>query len=410
MTLTRTHKILVLIALYLAQGLPYGFFTQALPVLMRDAGYSLKAISAASLLYLPWALKFLWAPYLDHRGTQRAWLLTLQICSVVAALLLAGIDIARGLAIVLAAALVFNLIAATQDVATDALAVRLLDSRERGLANAIQVGAYRVGMILGGGVLLWIFARTNWSTMFFCMAVLLALTVLPVVALPSVARQPTNPPHTALLLGWLTRLRRPGMATIMALILCYRFGDAMLSKQLTPFIRDWKLSLETIAIMKGILGSATSLVGALIGGWFAFYVGRRTALLVSGLLQAGSFVLYLLVALNLAGIHVLWIATVVEGLVGTMATVALFTLMMDVAEPEHAGTDYTLLASAVVLFDGIGAFVGAAIADATSYATTFIIGTVLAAAGCVFVVYHLDRVTISERITHAWRGTRVASA
>src|SRR5262245_60650041 len=66
MTLTRTHKILVLIALYLAQGLPYGFFTQALPVLMRDAGYSLKAISAAGLLYLPWALKFLWAPYLDH--------------------------------------------------------------------------------------------------------------------------------------------------------------------------------------------------------------------------------------------------------------------------------------------------------------------------------------------------------
>ncbi|MET0984054.1 MAG: MFS transporter [Steroidobacteraceae bacterium] len=410
MTLTRTHKILVLIALYLAQGLPYGFFTQALPVLMRDAGYSLKAISAAGLLYLPWALKFLWAPYVDQRGTHRAWLLTLQICSVTAALLLAGIDTSRGLAVVLVATLVFNLIAATQDVATDALAVRLLDSRERGLANAIQVGAYRVGMILGGGVLLWIFARTNWSTMFFCMAALLALTVLPVVGLPSVARETTSKPHTALLLGWLARLRRPGMATIIALILCYRFGDAMLSKQLTPFMRDWKLSLETIAIMKGIVGSATSLVGALIGGWFAFHVGRRTALLVSGLLQAGSFLLYLLVALKLAGVHVLWVATVFEGLVGTMATVALFTLMMDVAEPEHAGTDYTLLASAVVLFDGVGAFVGAAIADATSYATTFSIGTVLAAAGCVFVVFHLDRVTISERVTHAWRGSRVASA
>ena len=46
-----------------------------------------------------------------------------------------------------AAAFVFNLIAATQDIATDGLAVRMLDARELGLANGIQVGAYRVGMI-----------------------------------------------------------------------------------------------------------------------------------------------------------------------------------------------------------------------------------------------------------------------
>jgi len=63
--MTRRHKILLLTALYAAQGLPYGFFTQALPVLLRDAGLSLKAISATSLLFLPWALKFLWAPFVD---------------------------------------------------------------------------------------------------------------------------------------------------------------------------------------------------------------------------------------------------------------------------------------------------------------------------------------------------------
>ncbi len=81
------------------------------------------------------------------------------------------------------AALAFNILAASQDVITDGLAVRMLDSRERGLANAIQVGAYRFGMILGGGLLLSVFARTNWQVMFLCMAGLLALTVLPTLAL-----------------------------------------------------------------------------------------------------------------------------------------------------------------------------------------------------------------------------------
>ena len=42
--MTRSHKILLLGGLYLAQGLPFGFFTQALPVLLRDAGYFLGAI------------------------------------------------------------------------------------------------------------------------------------------------------------------------------------------------------------------------------------------------------------------------------------------------------------------------------------------------------------------------------
>ena len=38
-------------ALYFAQGLPFGFFTIVLPVLLREAGFSLKAISALSLLH-----------------------------------------------------------------------------------------------------------------------------------------------------------------------------------------------------------------------------------------------------------------------------------------------------------------------------------------------------------------------
>src|SRR5512138_1452829 len=167
--MSRGHKITLLAALYVAQGLPYGFFTQALPVLLRDAGLSLKAISATSLLFLPWALKFLWAPFVDHRGTRKTWLLPLQCATVAGALLLAALEPGDGYIVLLIAAFGFNLIAACQDIATDGLAVRVLDRHERGLANGLQVGAYRFGMILGGGLLLWIFARTSWSTMFACM-------------------------------------------------------------------------------------------------------------------------------------------------------------------------------------------------------------------------------------------------
>ena len=404
--MSRSHKIWLLTSLYLAQGLPYGFFTQALPVLLRDAGLSLKAISATSLLFLPWALKFLWAPFVDHRGTRRQWLLPLQLTAVVGALALSQIDLGRGFLIVLAAAFLFNVIAACQDVATDGLAVRILDTRERGLANGIQVGAYRIGMILGGGLLLWVFARTDWATMFACMAALLALTVLPVLGLrePPPPDAAVRPGASELATGWVRRLRVPGMGAFIALICFYKFGDSMVATLIGPFMRDSGLSKETIALMKGTVGSIASLGGAALGGWFAFRAGRRAALLACGLLQSASLLFYVAAAHGIGGLGLFWAGTVAEHLLGSMATVALFTLMMDASDPEHAGTDYTLLACAIVFTMGLANFTGAAIADAVGYAPTFLAGFVLSVAGCLVLVGNLDARRGPVRLQPVWKA------
>jgi MFS family permease len=400
----RFQKISLLIALYLTQGLPYGFFTSALPVLLREAGFSLKAISALSLLYLPWALKFLWAPYLDHRGSRRGWLLALQGSSFALALILTQLDINSDFPVLLFAAFAFSTLAASQDIVTDGLAVRMLDVRERGLANAVQVGAYRLGMILGGGLLLWIFARAGWTVVFVCMAGLLAITILPVLTLRDapVGEKSVRPSASELAIGWARRLMSHGMLGFAGLIFCYRYGDQMISSLFGPFLSDYGLNKETIAIMKGTVGSVTSLIGALLGGWVAFTVGRRKALLASGIAQAASFTLYIAAALGFGDVTLLWVATVLEGIIGTMATVALFTLMMDASDKAHAGTDYTLFASIVVLVSSIGNFSGAAIADAFGYATAFTTGTVLALCGCLALVWILDRKPIPARLEAVW--------
>ena len=404
--MTRRHKILLLVGLYVAQGLPYGFFTQALPVLLRDAGLSLKAISATSLLFLPWALKFLWAPFVDHWGTRKQWLLPLQLAAVAGALLLTQVDLERGYVAVLAAAFLFNLVAACQDVATDGLAVRILEPRERGLANGIQVGAYRIGMILGGGLLLWVFARTGWATMFACMAGLLALTILPVLPLrePPPSASPAPQGATQVALGWVQRLRVPGMGAFVALICFYKFGDSLVASLIGPFMRDAGLSKEMIALMKGTVGSLASLAGAALGGWYAFRAGRRRALLVCGLLQTASLLFYVGAAMGVGGLAMFWAGNVAEHLLGGMATVALFTLMMDASDPDHAGTDYTLLACAIVLAMGLANFTGAVIADATGYLPAFVAGFVLSGVGCLALVRSVDARLGPQRLQPVWQS------
>ena len=84
------------------------------------------------------------------------------------------------LPLVLGAFLIANLLAATQDIATDGLAVSLLSESERGLGNGVQVAGYRVGMIIGGGVLLILFDHLGWSGVFGSMAALLLLATVPI--------------------------------------------------------------------------------------------------------------------------------------------------------------------------------------------------------------------------------------
>ena len=159
------------------------------------------------LLTLPWLLKFLWAPFVDHRGTRRSWLLTLQVSGLVVAAVISQLQLEGNYVLLFAAAFVFNMIAATQDIATDGLAVRMLDARELGIANAIQVGAYRVGMMFGGGLLLKVLTLTHWSFAFVGMTALLAFTIVPVLLMrepPHDARE-VRPSTVQLSFGWLRR-------------------------------------------------------------------------------------------------------------------------------------------------------------------------------------------------------------
>ena len=65
---------------------------------------------------------------------------------------------------------VLNLVAATQDIATDGHAVSRLDEHLRGVGNSVQIIGYKVGLIVGGGVL-------------FTLALVLAWTLIDVIEL-----------------------------------------------------------------------------------------------------------------------------------------------------------------------------------------------------------------------------------
>lgn len=377
------RKILLLGALYLAQGLPFGFFTQALPVLLREMGVSLENIGLASLLALPWALKFVWAPAVDRVATPRRWILGAQALATLLALVLAAQapSVGVGLQIVLAAVVLTNLVAATQDIATDGLAVRLLSAGERGLGNGVQVAGYRVGMILGGGVLLVVFDEAGWAPTLVGMAALIALSSTPLLAAPEVGATRAEPTVKARARNPWSWLQRPGALGWSLVLVGFKFGDYLAQGMLRPWMVDVGLTKTEIGLMLGTAGFTAGLVGAVVGGALVNPVGRRRALVLFGLAQTSGVAAYAAcIALELTGPG-LWAAIVYEHFVGGMATAALFTTMMDASRSEHGATDYTLQASIVVLASGAASALSGFAAEALGYDGLFALGAALSLLG-----------------------------
>lgn len=404
-----TAKLALLGSLYLAQGLPHGFFSQAVPALLRKQGVSLTEIGLAMLLMLPWGLKFLWAPLIDRHGSarfgrRRSWIVPLQVGTIAGFLALAHVDPGRGLTSLMAGMGVVILLAATQDIAADGLAIALLRPGERGLGNGVQVGAYRLGMIASGGVLIGLSPQLGWAGVFYAMAGLVALTTLPVL----LVREPPAAVGVGVERGLLASfLRQPGIDSWLVVLAVFKFGESFGVTMLRPNLVDRGVELSELGWILGTAGALAGLVGAVVGGLAVGRIGRYRALLAFAGLQALAVAGYAVIAAAPPGPLDLGMVTalcVFEHLASGMATVALFTLMMDRTRPHAAGTDYTIQASVVVLASGLAAMVSGASAERIGYAAHDLVAAGICLLALPAILWHLARVRRGVTEAHAANG------
>lgn len=373
-------------ALYATQGLPFGFFQNALPVIYRQRGYALSLVSLGALLALPWALKFLVGPLVDRYGTRRAWLIPLQSALVVAVGALALLDPIEDLQVVLAAILVVNLVSALQDVPSDGLAVDLLPAADRGLGNGLQVAAYRAGMIVGGGLLLLVYDAIGWIGTLTALTATLILTSGVVAAFAPHARATT--PDPAPYAAMLAFVRRPGVLPWLGVLAVYKAGESFGVSVLRPFLVDRGLEMTEIGAIVGVGGFFAGGVGALTGGWIAGRVGARRALVGLAGVQAVAVATYALPAGGIGGHGAVMLAAGFEHFASGMATAAVFTSMMEATRARAAATEYTVQACVVVLATILAAAASGASAERLGYPAHFL----LAACACLGAVALAGRV------------------
>ena len=373
-------------ALYLAQSIPSYLLIMAVPAALRSLGLGLDKVGMLSVLMLPLILKFLWAPLVDRTGFgrlghRRGWVLITQLCTSAGIALLALSDPGHITAVLLAGMLI-ALSIATQDIATDGFATRLLKPSERPTGNGIQAAAVAVGVIVGGTLSMALFEVWGWTATLLAMA---AVSLLPLAVLPWMQEQPGSKGEAQPRASLRRFFQRPGAWSILGLALVYRASEGMVRTMESSYLMHNGLRLSEAGGLQGSAATIAGLIGSVIAArWLMRSNPDKVLLSLSGL----RVVCYLVFSIHALGVMsalgtlghtpMLGFLAMSLSMLRYMEMVGLYALFMEAASPDQPGTDFSVLVCAELLSYMISAMAGGYIAKQLGFATLFGIASGLA--------------------------------
>ncbi|MEG2921892.1 MAG: MFS transporter [Acinetobacter sp.] len=396
-----TLSLSVVVVLYLAHALPLYFYNVALPTILRHQGVDLRWIGMLSLLYIPWAFKFFWAPLLDRfylksLGKRKTWLLFTQIALVLGVVALALTQFDYGLSVFVIVGLWISTFAATQDIAIDGYTVETFSESEYRLGSMAQSIGVALGSMVGGAGTLWLYQLYGWQTALIALAAMTALTMLAIFQI----KERSNTEKIAKQAPSLIRaFKRPEMLWALALIVCYRVVEAPAMAMLNPMLIDQKWSLAHIGVLMSVVGAGVGLLAAVSAAFLLKKLAATQLLIWAG--WARTLIYALLGAAVLLSWFDQWqmllgVFVVVILAIRYIAMTALYAHFMQTSSKEQAGTDFTILVCFELLVYFIGGAMSGFLAKAFGYGNFYLI---LAAASVLSIL-------LSQVLVHKAKQTQ----
>jgi MFS transporter, PAT family, beta-lactamase induction signal transducer AmpG len=389
-------RIMAVLLMSFASGLPFnlsgsGFAFQAW---LASAGINLKAIGFYSLVGLPYIFKFLWAPLLDRYlppllGRRRGWIVVFQACLAVAIGVMGFSSPTEAPYVLAAIALLVVFLSSSQDIVIDAYRVDTIPPSERGIAAAAAAFGYRTASVLASTVLVLIAAHTSWHVAFLAIAVVMAATMLSTFWAPE-PLTPGQPPRTLADAVWhplLNLVGQKGAWGFLLLVLLYKAGDAFALSLYSAFmIKGVGFSLDELSIAGKANMTISTITGVTLGGWIYMRWGMFRSLLVFGIGQSLTNLLYTVLALSGKKLWLMALATTLDTGIGGMGQAAFVGFLMSLCNANFSATQYALLSAlATVPRVTTGAIAGTLV-TAIGWPKFFVVTCLTAVPGLILLV------------------------
>jgi PAT family beta-lactamase induction signal transducer AmpG len=422
------RRVLSILFLGFSSGLPLLLVYSTLSAWLQEAGVSKTTIGFFSWASSAYALKFLWSPLVDrlplpiltrHLGRRRGWMLLAQLGVIAAIVGLGNTDPARDLATTVLWAVVLAFASATQDIVIDAYRVEILEQAKLGAGAANYVFGYRIALLASGAGALILADRASWFWAYVAMAGLMVVGIATVLLnpeprevisddthrrdqhvreflgrrghLPRLLRQAGAWLHGAVIAPFADFMTRPAWIVVLLFIALYKYGDALLGVMANPFYLEMGFSKTEIGLISKGYGLVMTLLGTFVGGVLVARLGILRSLLLGGILQAASNLVFALQAYVGYSVPMLTATISVENFTGGVGTAAFVAYLSSLCNMAYTATQYALLSSLMAFARTFFASGGGWLADHLSWVSFFLLTTVAAVPGLLLLLWMMRR-------------------
>jgi len=403
---------LAALALGISSGFPYAMIGATLTTRLAQDGIDKKTVTAFSLAFLVYNLKWIWAwavdgvklPIIGRLGQRVSWLLFAGVLVMAAVANLALIDPKADIMAAAIAAILVGAAGATFDIVIDAYRIEILEPRQLGVGSGMSQYGWRIGSAGAGALALVIAARGGWEWAYLACAML----ALPAMLAGLIVGEPARHREIAVRRGigaMLTSIwgpfaqffTREGAAIVLAFILIHKVGDTLANLTFRLLFEDLKFTNDEIAFYDVGIGFWAYLIGIFVGGLLYAKMGMKRSVLLSLVLMAVSNLSF--AGLAAAG-HSNWGMAGAIGFenfasgFGGVAVVAYFSALTDL---RFTAAQYALISAAASI---VGRFVTGTTAggliETFGYVNFYLLTTVIAFPG-VFLFWWMVRSGLVDR-------------
>ena len=437
---TQRNPWLWIPTLYFAEGIPYFIVNNISVLMLAKMGVPNGQMALfTSLLYLPWAIKPFWSPFVDIIRTKRWWIIAMQLLMSAAFIALtlcmphpSADEIASGqtpvtlftLTLILFAITAFA--SATHDIAADGFYMLALTTKMQAAFVGIRSTFYRLSSIFGQGVLVYIAGYVeshgfgplgieagnipvSWQLTLGVTAVMFCgITLYHTFLLPKPASDHSKLSGSGhsnnfwtiineFAKSFATFFTKKGVLLAIVFMLLYRLPEAFLIKMCTPFLVAAKddgglgLSTENVGIVYGTIGVLFLTIGGILGGLYASKVGLRRSLWV----MAACMTLPCLTFCYLAecqpdNLWLISVAVAIEQFGYGFGFTAYMLYMMYFSEGEFTTSHYAICTAFMALSMMLPGMVAGFLQEQLGYAMFFWM-VIACCAATLIVTYFADR-------------------
>lgn len=384
-----------------ASGFPLLLTGSTFKLWLAQENIDIKVIGLMSLVGTAYAIKFLWAPFLDRYfitflGRRKSWIIFTQILLAIGLFMMSQLNPQIDTLNLAGWAIFVAFASATQDVAIDAYRREILSDAEIGLGSSMSTYGYRVAMWIAGGVLVALVAdsstlnlksKITWPGFYQIAASIFIILSFITFFLkePIITGSTPKTLTSAIVEPFKDYFKKENAWMILIFIFIFKLGDQISGSLLTPFYKSMGYSNTDIGLITKTFGMISTFGGLFVGGLALLKFPIKKCLFYFGILQALSTATFAIITYTGPVVWSLATAVIFEDFSSGMGTAAFIAYMSSITNSKYTATQFSLLSSLAVLgrtvFSGYAGYLQVSL----GWANFFYFGALLAIPGLVLL-------------------------